>query len=227
MGETFSLYAGQELRGGWRPTESAWEVARQASVAGARDAGEVEAGGGQYNVWMLVGGRGRDVNLRIDGAFFAGVDKDEPDGWQQLGKVRLARGFHTIEVVSGSGPDDAVARYAQVLITDKDSFRPPMQGVLNLQTTLMLFSPEPDAVVEGRTEVIGSAAGNISRVDFYADDKLLRRFTTPPFVFDWDVRRLKAGKHTLRMMGIGRTTEPVGMLEVEVEVKRADEGARE
>lgn len=216
-GETISLFPGQELTGFWRPLRAAWGEARQADAAELRDQGEFAVSGGLYEVWLLAAGRGREIGAWVDGSFFAKINPKYPDGWQRLGRLRLAAGGHRIELVSGVGPEGAAAQYGQLMLTAISSFTPPPGGRLEMANSLSLFSPRAGAVLEKQTRVAGTAAGNISRVDFFVDDTLLRRFTTPPFSFVWDTGRLKEGKHLLRMIGMSRANQPLAVLQIEVE----------
>jgi hypothetical protein len=226
-GETICLFPEQEMTGFWKPAEAGWGAARAAALPELRDWAEVETAGGTYEIWILAGGRGREIGVWIDGSFFAGIEAKRPDGWQHLGKIRLTPGLHRMEIVSGAGGEGAAAIYGQILLTPTSSFRPPPRGRLELANSLMLFSPKQGEKIGPRTEVFGTAAGNITRVDFFVDDKLLRRFTTPPFSFTWDSGRLSEGKHILRMVGMGGTRRPLMALEVEVEfVKESPEESR-
>jgi len=216
-GETISLLAGREVNGFWRPTLSAWGPARISDRPGAKDWAQMEVSGGTYEVWALVGGRGRQVALWVDGSFFAGIHPLRPDGWQHLGRIRLSRGVHRVELVCGTGPESAAARHGQLLLTAISSLRPPPQGRLEIANSLALFSPRQGERIGPRTEVSGTAAGNIARVDFYVEGTLLRRFTTPPFSFTWDSGRLSEGRHLLGMVGMGRVGQVLASLEVEVD----------
>jgi len=216
-GEILFLYPGREMKGFWRPAEAGWGAARETSQSGTRDRAELSVAGGAYEVWLLAAGRGREVAVWTDGSFFAKIAPGSPDGWQRLGRIRLAPGNHLIELVSGAGREGAAARYGQIIFTTTSSFRPPPKGRLEIADSISLLTPKWGDKIGARTEVSGTAAGNVARVDFYADEILLRRFTSPPFSFIWDSGRLSEGTHTLRMAGIGRAGQPIAVLEVEVE----------
>jgi hypothetical protein len=166
----------------------------------------------------LTGG-GRELAVWLDGNFFR-QNSLKAEGWQALGEIKLAAGNHTLEVVSGPGEEGAAARYGQILLTGARAFSPPPYGLLASGDSITLFSPSPNAVIGPRTEVRATATGNISRVDFYVDEKLLKRLPTPPYEFIWDSGQLKAGRHVLQMNGLGRAGQILSNLAIEVEFSR-------
>jgi hypothetical protein len=216
-GETISISANQELQGEWQPAQAGWGTARRADRENLRDAAPVQLSGGSYDIWILAGGRGRETGIWIDNSHFAQIDPNLPDGWQHLGRLRLSPGEHNFALVSGLGAKGSAACYSQLLATTIGSFRPPAQGMLQIANSMSLAQPRNGAQIGANTEVLGSAAGNIARVDFYVGDKLLRRFNSPPFSFVWNSAKLPEGKHTLRMVGFNRAGETINELAVEVE----------
>jgi len=225
--EMLSLVAGKELKGLWQSAQAGWGPARSSSQSGAKDQAEAQVSGGSYDAWMLAGGRGRELAIWVDGGLFARINPRLPDGWQRLGRIRLKAGAHKIELVAGNGPEGAAARYGQLLLLASTSLRPPSQGILDIANSLSLSSPKNGQVLGPRTQVYGSAAGNIARVDFYVDDTLLKRFVSPPYKFDWDSAKLTEGRHVLRMIGSNRANQPLAELNIQVEAPAKQNKARE
>jgi hypothetical protein len=217
--ETVSVIAGRHFSGTWGPAQTAWGAAKTAAAAGARDTAEAHFSGGTYEAWILAGGS-RDTAVWIDGNFLAHTDTGRPDGWQHVGKIKLAAGVHTIEVVSGQGKEGAAACYGQILLTTSSSFRPPPQAIFDVADSLSLLTPVQGEAIGPRTEVLATAAGNVSRVDFYVDGQLSRRLVTPPYSFNWDSGRLQEGPHLLRLEGMNRAGQTLVSLEIEVYFSR-------
>jgi hypothetical protein len=219
--EIITLRARQNFIGQWRPS-SEWEgEASYAPEAGVQDTAPANLTGGSYAVWVLAGGRGSGLAVSVDGKPVGAIEPDRPDGWQQVGRVRLEAGKHRVTLTAQAGPSAAVwtePRYAAVMLSTDTTFTPPADQVLDVVNTLTLLSPRPDRPLTGVVELRATGAGNLLGVEFSLDGTVLRRVVGPPFTFPLSTTRYANGPHTLRLEAVDRTG-PTGMvLEVPVTI---------
>jgi hypothetical protein len=219
--ETISLLAGREFVGDWS-SGSDWEGAgRVAPEAGLRDSAAVHLTGGLYAVWVLAGGRGQGIGVYVDDGRAGGIDPERPDGWQQVGRVRLEAGRYHVHVVSEAGPRapaGAQPRYAEVVLTADTSFRPPVNRMVDVYNSLVLLAPRPEETLSGRVELRATGAGNLTAVEFSLDGQLLRRVSGPPFLFSLNTERVANGSHQLKVQAVDRAGSAGLSLEIPVMV---------
>jgi len=206
--ETVSLSSMREFVGNWSASGEWHGLGRLAAAEGLRDTAPANLTGGQYTVWILGGGRGQAIGVYVGDKRVGGVDPDRPDGWQQVGRIRLDSGRQLVRVVAETnprGPADAAPRYAEVILTADSTFRPPGDQVLDIYNSLSLLSPRPGDTISGRVDLRATSAGNVIFVEFSLDGKILRRASGPPFEYSLNTERVENGAHTLKIVGFDRT----------------------
>jgi len=219
--ETVSLLAAREFIGDWSSSADWDNAGRTATAAGLRDSAAANLTGGTYAVWMLAGGRGQGVTLMVDGNRAGAIDPDQPDGWQQVGRVRLDSGRHRVQLISERGPRaplGAAPRYAAVVLSADPTFRPPGDRVLDIYNSLTLLAPRPDDTLTGRVELRATSAGNITGLEFSLDGQPLRSVSGPPFTLSLNTQRLPNGPHRLKLHGVQRVGGPGLDLEIPVTI---------
>jgi len=87
---------------------------------------------------------------------------------------------------------------------------------LPIANSVSLLLPMQGQKIGSRMEVLASAAGNISRVDFTIDGKLIKRLNKSPYNFTWSASRLSDGPHKFRLEGYGRSSRMLTMLEIDI-----------
>jgi hypothetical protein len=205
--ESVSLIATRDFLGEWLPCGDWSGAGRMSGRVGARDSADANLTGGTYTIWILAGGRGQGIGLYVGDQRVGGIDPDRPDGWQQVGRVRLEAGRHHLHLVlepARRGPVEGMPRYAAVIVTADPTFRPPADRVLDIYNSLVLLSPRDGDTLTGRVELRATGAGNVTAAEFSLDGQLLRRVTGPPFVFSLNTARITNGPHTLKVEGFNR-----------------------
>jgi hypothetical protein len=217
--EMISLLARRDFVGDWVAGRG-WEgAARLAPSPGRRDSARLDLSGGLYTIWILAGGRGQAIEVYVGNQRVGSIDPGLPDGWQQVGRLRLESGRHEVRVVSAvdpAAPPGAQPHYAEVIFSADSSFTPPTNRLVDLYDSIYLLAPAPDTTLRGQVELIATGAGNITAAEFSLDGEVLRRVSGPPFRLTVNAERLPPGAHTLRVEAVDRAG-PTG-LAVEVPV---------
>ena len=211
--EVVSLLARRDFVGGWRPSQDWNEAASFAPDAGVEDTAAANLTGGGYTVWVLAGGRGNGIAVSVDGKRVGAVDPDRPDGWQQVGRVRLEAGRRRVTLTS-----EAVAqsdqwsppRYAAVILSTDSTFQPPADQVFDVVNALVLLSPDVSQPLRGAVPLRATGAGNLLGLEFSLDGEAPRRVSGPPFSFTLSTSRYANGPHTLKLEAVDRTG-PTGL----------------
>lgn len=217
--EMISLLARRDFVGDWIAGRG-WEgAARIAPLPGRKDVARLDLSGGLYTVWMLAGGRGQIIEVYVGNQRVGSIDPQLPDGWQQIGRLRLESGRYEVRIVSVTNPTapaGARPQYAEVLFSADASFTPPTNRLVDLYDSIYLLAPAANSTLSGQVELIATGAGNMSAAEFSLDEELLRRVSGPPFHLTINADRFPPGAHTLRLEAVDRVG-PTG-LAVEVPV---------
>jgi hypothetical protein len=205
--------ARREFSGDWVSAHDWNGAARLAPSPGARDSAAVNLPEATYTVWILGGGRGHTITCYVGDKRIGSLDPRAPDGWHQLGRIRLEASRHHVTLVSELGPDappDAAPRYASLIFSSDTTFVPPPGQVLDLHNHLVLLAPRAGDVLRGRVDLKATGAGNMATADFTLDGELVRHASGPPFDASLNTRRFTNGPHTLRVEIVERT-QPTGL----------------
>jgi hypothetical protein len=206
--DSAALLSTREFVGNWSAS-SDWDGAgRQAFASGLSETAPANLTEGSYSVWILAGGRGQGIAVYVGDRRVGGIDPDKPDGWQQVGRVKLDSARHLVRVVSEEnprGPVGAAPRYADVILSADTTFRPPSDQVLDIYNSLVLLSPRTGDTLSGRVDLLATGAGNVTAVEFSLDGQLLHRVSGPPFPYSVNTERIANGAHTLKVAGFDRT----------------------
>ena len=175
--------------------------------------------GGTYTLWALAGGRGNGITVSVDGKRVGAVEPDRPDGWQQVGRLRLEAGRHRVVLKAASvspGETWSVPRYAAMVLSTDTTFTPPADQVFDMVNSLILLAPSVGEPLSGTVELQATGAGNLLGMEFSLDGTMLRRVSGPPFRYSLSTTRYATGPHTLRLEAVDRTG-PTGLaLEIPV-----------
>ena len=211
--EVISLLARRDFVGDWA-SGPGWEgAARMAPSPGRRDSARLDLSGGLYTVWALVGGRGQLIEVYVGNQKVGVADPSLPDGWQQVGRLRLESGRYEVQVVSAAQPGAATGaapHYAAVIFSADSTFEPPVTRLVDLYDSIYLLAPTPDSTLTGQVELVATGAGNVIAAEFSLDGEVLRRVSGPPFRFSVNAGRLPPGPHVLRVEAVDRVG-PTGL----------------
>ena len=211
--EVVSLLARRDFVGGWRPSQEWNDAASFAPDAGVEDTAAANLTGGAYTVWVFAGGRGNGLAVNVDGKRVGAVDPDRPDGWQQIGRVRLEAGRRRVTLTSEAvapGTLWSAPRYAAVILSTDSTFTPPADQVFDVVNALVLLSPDVSEPLRGAVPLKATGAGNLLGVEFSLDGEAPRRGSGPPFSFTLNTSRYANGPHTLKLEAVDRTG-PTGL----------------
>lgn len=207
------VLARREFFGDWVSAHDWNGAARLAPAPGARDSAAVNLPEATYTVWLLGGGRGHSITCYVGDKKIGSLDPRAPDGWYQLGRIRLEASRHHVSLVSELGPDappDAAPRYASVIFSSDPTFVPPPGQVFDVHNHLVLLAPRAGDILRGRVDLKATGAGNMASADFSLDGELVRRTSGPPFDASLNTLRFTNGPHTLRVEIVERT-QPTGI----------------
>jgi len=221
--EIVALVTTRDFIGEWSFGPGWGGTARYATRAAAQDLAHVNLAGGTYRVWVLAAARGQRFEVRIRNQVVGRIDPDRPDGWQEIGRVRLDAGRHPVQVIGESSEDSGEAAspgYAGIVLSEDPSFEPPDNRFFDTYYALSLSRPAPGQTLSGQVELSGTGAGNITGGEFLLDGEVLRRVSGPPFRTSVSTDRLPAGIHMLGLSAIYRG-HPTGVV-VEVPVMIAE-----
>ncbi len=212
--ELIALRARRNFLGGCRPSPEWGAEASYAPAAGVSDTAPANLTGGVYAVWILAAGRGNGLAVSVDGKRVGAIDPTQPDGWQEVGHVRLDAGKHRVTVAAEATPGVARwtdPRFATVALSTDSGWTPPADHPLDVINSLALLSPRLDDPLSGTVKLRATGAGNLLALEFSVDGQLIRRVTGPPFSLSLSTTRFKNGPHTLRLEAVDRTG-PTGLI---------------
>jgi|GEM_PF-1646937 len=205
--EVIALTGARDFRGQWSQSAD-WEGAgRVAGADGLRDTADANLTGGRYTVWVLAGGRGKGISVYLKGEKIGSIDPQRPDGWQQIGPVRVEAGRYEVAVVSEPNPGaepGAAPRYGAIVFSADPTFEPPPGQVFDVYNSLSLLWPAPGETLSGRVDLRATGAGNVTAAEFSLDGEVLRRVAGPPFGLSLSTTRVANGPHTLRVEAADR-----------------------
>lgn len=211
--EVVSLLAAHDFIGDWVWAPEWDGAARAAPSDGCRDAAHVNLTGGRYTIWLLGGGRGQSLAVSIEGREIAVLDPLRPDGWHNLGRIRLEAGRYDLELVSRyrlEAPPGAAPRYGALILSADSTFTPHPGTIFDAHNTLTLLSPSREETLSDQVEFLATGAGNFTSVEFSLDGEMIERVSGPPFRLSVNTRRLPSGTHSLRTEAVDRAG-PTGL----------------
>jgi hypothetical protein len=211
--EIVAAQARRDFVGDWRPSPEWGETAASAPAAGAKDTAAVNLTGGTYSLWVLAGGRGNGIAVSVDGKPVGSVDPGRPDGWQQVGRLRLEAGRHRVALTAEAVSQRelwSAPRYSAVVLSTDTTFAPPPDQGFDVVNSLVLLAPNTAEPLSGLVELRATGAGNLLGMEFSLDGSLLRRASGPPFSLSFSTSRYPDGPHTLKLEAVDRTG-PTGL----------------
>ncbi len=164
--ELIALRARRNFLGGCRPSPEWGGEGSYAPEPGVSDTAPANLTGGVYGVWILAAGRGNGLAVSVDGNRVGAIDPARPDGWQQIGHVRLEAGKHRVTVTAEATPGAGRwtdPRFATVALTTDSGWTPPADHPFDVVNSLALLSPRLEDPLSGIVEAARDGGGKPDR----------------------------------------------------------------
>jgi len=219
--ESVALTTARDFAGEWLPSADWNGAGRVAPQPGLRDSADANLSGGVYLIWVLAAGRGQGIGVYVGDRRVGRTEPDRPDGWQQVGRIRLDAARHHLHLISEAAPRapaGASPRHGGVILSSDPTFQPPADRPLDIYNSLALLSPRAGDTLTGRVELRATAAGNVIAVELSLDGRLLRRVSGPPFSYTLNTGRIGNGPHLLKAEGFDLSGTTGLVLEIPVTI---------